>query len=375
MKILSKNKFEQFDGFIYNGVKPVFMLKISNGREIKCTNDHKFMMTGNILKELKDIKIGDEFSTGLFVSDIINLEYQEDVYDALNVANGNVFLVNGVIVSNCNMLYIDECITKSSIITIKENNNEYEIEIGQFFDRHFNENGELDGTDIIPLFDYEILTVDGYKDFKSVKRTITNKTIKLTLSNNEFFEGTPDHILIVSGKYIALKDFKVNDYITDELYITEIVENNSEQYVYDIMDVADNNSYLVKSQNNYINSKNCAFIQNWTDFSASVLPVLSSGKSTKLIFTSTPKGLNHFYDYYEGAKKKTNGFKLIEVKWNDVPGRDEKWKEEILGTLNHDLERFEQEYCVAGDTEIEIKDENNNIILKKIKDVYNDYDF
>mgnify|MGYP002648802765 FL=1 len=118
-----------------------------------------------------------------------------------------------------------------------------------------------------------------------------------------------------------------------------------------------------------------AFVQNWDEFSASVLPVISSGKTSKLIFTSTPKGLNHFYDYYEGAKKKTNGFKLIEVKWNDVPGRDEKWKEEILGTLNHDLERFEQEYCVSGDTEIEIKDENNNIILKKIKDVYNDYDF
>ena len=230
-------------------------------------------------------------------------------------------------------------------------------------------------TDFKLTDDYEVLTIDGYKDFKSVKRTITNKTIKLKLSNGEYFEATPDHILIIDNKHTNLKDFKIGDYISDELYITDILNNQSEQYVYDLMDVADNNSYLVKSGNEYINSKNCAFIQNWTDFSASVLPVLSSGKSTKLIFTSTPKGLNHFYDYYEGAKKNINGFKLIEVKWNDVPGRDEKWKEEILGTLNHDLERFEQEYCVSGDTEIEIKDENNNIILKKIKDVYNDYDF
>ncbi len=225
MKILSKNKFEQFDGFIYNGIKPVFMLKISNGKEIKCTNDHKFMMAGNILKELKDIKIDDEFSTGLFVSDIIDLEYQEDVYDALNVANGNVFLVNGIIASNCNLLYIDEV----------------------------------------------------------------------------------------------------------------------------------------------------AFVQNWDEFSASVLPVISSGKTSKLIFTSTPKGLNHFYEYVEGARKGINDFKLIEVKWSDVPGRDEAWKEATLSTLNHNMERFEQEYCVTGDTEIETLDFNNNVVKIKIDELYKEF--
>ena len=90
-----------------------------------------------------------------------------------------------------------------------------------------------------------------------------------------------------------------------------------------------------------------AFVQNWDEFSASVLPVISSGKTSKLIFTSTPKGLNHFYEYVEGARKGINGFKLIEVKWDDVPGRDEKWKEATLATLNNDLERFAQEFCVS----------------------------
>lgn len=89
-----------------------------------------------------------------------------------------------------------------------------------------------------------------------------------------------------------------------------------------------------------------AFIEGWDEFSASVLPTLSSGKDTRLIFTSTPKGLNHFYDYFQGAKKGINGFAWQEVKWFDVPGRDEKWKEEILGTINHDLIKFAQEYEV-----------------------------
>lgn len=202
-------------------------------------------------------------------------------------------------------------------------------------------------TDVKINNEWEILTFEGYKDFKSIKRSITSKTIKLTLSNNEIFEGTPDHILIIKNKNIALKDLQINDYISDDLFITNIEENNTEQYVYDIQDVADNNSYLVKSGNEYINSKNCAFVQNWDEFSASVLPVISSGKTSKLIFTSTPKGLNHFYEYVEGARKGINGFKLIEVKWDDVPGRDEKWKEATLATLNNDLERFAQEFCVS----------------------------
>lgn len=88
-----------------------------------------------------------------------------------------------------------------------------------------------------------------------------------------------------------------------------------------------------------------AFVPNWLEFSASVLPTLSSGKDTRTIFTSTPNGLNHFYYYCKGAKEGKNGFYYIEVPWYDVPGRDEKWKQEVLETINHDLEKFAVEYC------------------------------
>jgi hypothetical protein len=33
-----------------------------------------------------------------------------------------------------------------------------------------------------------------------------------------------------------------------------------------------------------------AFVENWDDFSASVLPTISSGKKTKILYTSTPRG-------------------------------------------------------------------------------------
>lgn len=92
-----------------------------------------------------------------------------------------------------------------------------------------------------------------------------------------------------------------------------------------------------------------AFVEGWEEFYASVYPTVSSGKETKILFTSTPNGLNHFYKNCEGAKKEGsddwNGFKYIEVKWDRVPGRDDAWKQDTLASMEYDYEKFEQEFC------------------------------
>lgn len=90
-----------------------------------------------------------------------------------------------------------------------------------------------------------------------------------------------------------------------------------------------------------------AFVENWDEFYTSVYPTLSSGKETKLLFTSTPNGLNHFYEFWEGAQAEGdawNGFRHVEVKWDRVPGRDEKWKDDTLKSMNYDNEKFAQEF-------------------------------
>lgn len=87
-----------------------------------------------------------------------------------------------------------------------------------------------------------------------------------------------------------------------------------------------------------------AFIENFQEFWSSTYPTISSGETTKLLFTSTPKGLNHFYKFVIDAKEGRNGFAWTEVKWNKVPGRDEKWKQETLQALSFDYEQFAQEY-------------------------------
>lgn len=88
----------------------------------------------------------------------------------------------------------------------------------------------------------------------------------------------------------------------------------------------------------------CAFVEGYDEFFASVYPTISSGTETKLLMTSTPNGLNHFFKICEGAKQGTNGYQYTEVTWDLVPGRGEAWKQETLEALNFDQEKFSQEY-------------------------------
>ena len=89
-----------------------------------------------------------------------------------------------------------------------------------------------------------------------------------------------------------------------------------------------------------------AFIDNWDEFFTAVYPTISSGKDSKIVLVSTPNGLNHFYKIWQNANEDRNGYKSLKVMWNQVPGRDEKWRQETLSAMNFDVEKFEQEYCV-----------------------------
>ena len=86
-----------------------------------------------------------------------------------------------------------------------------------------------------------------------------------------------------------------------------------------------------------------AFVENATEFYTSTYPVVSSGKDTKVIITSTANGIgNQFEKIWTGAVQKTNEYKPFRVDWWDVPGRDEKWKEETIA--NTSQLQFDQEF-------------------------------
>jgi hypothetical protein len=78
------------------------------------------------------------------------------------------------------------------------------------------------------------------------------------------------------------------------------------------------------------------------DFFSSVYPTISSGKTTKMLIVSTPNGLNMFYKLWSDAEEGRNSYNPIEVHWSQVPGRDQKWKEETI--RNTSEEQFEREF-------------------------------
>ena len=78
------------------------------------------------------------------------------------------------------------------------------------------------------------------------------------------------------------------------------------------------------------------------DFFASVYPTISSGQTTKVIIVSTPNGMNHFYKMWMDAVEDRSKYVAIEVHWSEVPGRDERWKDETIANTSE--EQFRQEF-------------------------------
>ena len=97
-----------------------------------------------------------------------------------------------------------------------------------------------------------------------------------------------------------------------------------------------------------------AFIPNHIadDFFSSVYPTISSGKSTKVIIVSTPKGMNHFYRLWHDAELGRNEYVTTDVHWSEVPGRDEAWKEQTIKNTSEAQFRveFECEFLGSVDT-------------------------
>jgi hypothetical protein len=86
-----------------------------------------------------------------------------------------------------------------------------------------------------------------------------------------------------------------------------------------------------------------AFVERAAEFYTSTYPVISSGKDTKVIITSTANGIgNMFHKIWEGAVQRTNEYKPFRVDWWDVPGRDEKWKQQTIS--NTSQLQFDQEF-------------------------------
>ena len=87
-----------------------------------------------------------------------------------------------------------------------------------------------------------------------------------------------------------------------------------------------------------------------TEFYGAVYPTIASGKNTKLAIISTPNGMNTYYEMWTKAQLGKSPFKTVEIKWNDPPNRDEKFKQETIAATSEAkwLQEFE---CIFAGSE------------------------
>lgn len=106
-----------------------------------------------------------------------------------------------------------------------------------------------------------------------------------------------------------------------------------------------------------------------TPFMLSVFPTQASRPDSMLLLISTPKGMNHFYEIWQKAKRGDSDFVPGKVQWYEIPGRDEAWKKRVI--RDSGLQFFQQEYaCLGRNSKITIKDSNGIIKQVKIGDLY-----
>lgn len=88
------------------------------------------------------------------------------------------------------------------------------------------------------------------------------------------------------------------------------------------------------------------------EFFTSVYPTISSGTQSKILISSTPNGMNHYYRMWTEAVEGQNGFTHIEANWRQVPGRDQAWADDQRRILGEEkfLQEMECEFMGSAGT-------------------------
>ncbi|WWD12685.1 hypothetical protein CPL00187_CDS0001 [Escherichia phage GoldenSnicker] len=194
---------------------------------------------------------------------------------------------------------------------------------------------------------FEVLTENGFKDFDGIKETF-GMIWKLTFSDGSYLECSESHKLKSSdGFFIEADDIEAG-FVTSSGLTVISKDYVGEDFLYDLTNVADGNHYTT----NNVESHNCAFIQNWTDCFLAIQPVISSGRESKMIMTTTPNGLNHFYDIWQSAIDGKSGYVPYEAVWHSVKERlynkadifDDGYEWSSQAIAGSSLEQFLQEH-------------------------------
>lgn len=104
------------------------------------------------------------------------------------------------------------------------------------------------------------------------------------------------------------------------------------------------------------------------EFWTSISPTLATGGSC--IIASTPNGdSNLFAQLWRGAELGINGFVPNWIKWDEPPGRNEKFKQQEIAKIGES--RWRQEYeCCGINTIVTVQDQEGNIFNLTLEQLY-----
>lgn len=141
-----------------------------------------------------------------------------------------------------------------------------------------------------------------------------------------------------------------------------------------IITSATSSSAIRGKSTNFLLLDEFAFVQPgvFEDFFQSVYPTISSSLTAKIIMISTPWGLNHFYKFWMDAVNNKNGYTFFETNWNEIPGRDNNWRKNIISEIGEQRfkQEFEASFLGSSNTLIEPSCIKNLVCLDPIKIQY-----
>ena len=250
------------------------------GKFLICADKHIFIDKNWDQIFCEDLKVGDEIQTSDGIEKILSVEItknKSNMYDLVDVGGGNIYYTNGIVSHNT--------------------------------------------TTVVSYLLHYILFNDNVNVGILANKATTSREIlgRLQLSYENLPKWLQQGVIVWNRGSLEL-------------------ENGSK-----IIAASTSASAVRGMSFNIIFLDEFAFVPNHIadDFFASVYPTISSGKKSKVIIVSTPKGMNHFYRMWHDAERHKSEFVATEVHWSEVPGRDEQWKATTISNTSEEQFRAE----------------------------------
>jgi hypothetical protein len=188
--------------------------------------------------------------------------------------------------------------------------------------------------------EWEIETPSGWQSFKGLAKYKRNQLYTVTTETFKTIIATNNHCFIDKNKNKILCKNSLNKKIWTKDGLEKVISiaKSGKDFVYDLASVSNGSVFYA----NGILNHNTHLLE---EFWSSVIPAISSGKSSKILMVSTPNGIgNKFYEIFSGAESgKLPQWKASRIDWWDRPERDESWRADMIAVLGSE-EKFQQEF-------------------------------